>query len=146
MRLILLLSCFLLVGAPLAQAQRGGGTAIRGVLVTASRTPGNTDERLKPYEATLRRILRFESFQFVGEGRTSMATPGQASLLIGPGHRLELQTEASDDDRLRVQVNWSERGRSLMRTGLALRRGVPAVLGGPARGEGEVYAVIIVAD
>jgi len=30
-----------------------------------------------------------------------------------------------------------------MDTGLLLRSGVPAVLGGPARGEGEVYAVIL---
>jgi len=33
-----------------------------------------------------------------------------------------------------------------MRTGLALRPGVPAVLGGPARNDDEVYAVIIIAD
>ena len=147
MRLIFLLTCLAVVSPPLAHAQRGGGTAVRGVLVAASPSTGATDERLKPFESTLRRILRFESFRFLGEGRASVATPGNATVMLGQGHRLELHTEASNDDRLRVQVDWIERGQSLMRTGLSLRRGVPAVLGGPARGEGgEVYAVIVVAD
>jgi hypothetical protein len=33
-----------------------------------------------------------------------------------------------------------------MNTGLALRPGVPAVLGGPSNGNGGVWAVILVAE
>jgi hypothetical protein len=146
MRLMLFLFGLTLLSAPLAQAQRGG-TAVRGVLVAASSAPGPTDERLRPYESTLRRILRFESFRHLGEGRATVSTPGEATISLGQGHRLELHTEAADDDRLRVQINWVDRGQSLMRTGLSLRRGVPAVLGGPTRGDrGEVYAVIVLVD
>jgi hypothetical protein len=55
--------------------------------------------------------------------------------------------EKSDGKGVRLKVNWQEGRRSLMNTGLALRPGVPAVLGGPANGkEGEVWAVILVAD
>jgi hypothetical protein len=119
---------------------------VRGVLVSASPAPGATDERLKPYEANLRKILRFESFKFLGEGRASVGSPGQASIMLGQGHKLEIHAESASDGR-RVQLNWLERGQSLMRTGLVLRPGVPAVLGGPARGDsGEVYALIVVAD
>lgn len=148
MRLTFAFFCLTLLTASLLHAQRGEkSTAVRGLLVSASPAQGATDERLKPYESTLRRILRFESFKLLGVGRAAVATPGQASIMLGQGHRLEIQSEASADDRLRLQLNWVERGQSLMRTGLVLRPGVPAVLGGPERGDGgEVYALIVVAD
>jgi hypothetical protein len=42
-------------------------------------------------------------------------------------------------------VHWSKGGRTLMNTGLLLRPGVPAVIGGPSTGnKNEVYAVILV--
>ena len=42
-------------------------------------------------------------------------------------------------------MRWSAGGRTLMNTGLSLRPGVPAVLGGPSTGnKGEVYAVILI--
>ena len=72
--------------------------------------------------------------------------PGEGTLSIGSGHQIQFRTEDSRDDRLRVQIIWQGGNRTLMRTGLALRPGVPAVLGGPARNDDEVYAVIIIAD
>jgi hypothetical protein len=146
MRLILLLWCLFVCLLPAASAQRDDTVSVRGLLVAASAEPGPTDERLKPYEATLRRILRFESFRLLGEGRTAVRTPGEATVMLGQNHRLELRSEPSADRGLRMQVNWSQGGRSLMNTGLVLRPGVPAVLGGPPRGEGEVFAVIVVAQ
>lgn len=153
MRLILLSLVFIAASfhANAAPGERGpsgaGRASIHAILVTASKTGGESDRRLAPYEATLRRILRFESFRFVGEGRAAAAIPGDASLSLGNGQHLELRTEPSTDDRLRMQVRWIEGDRALMSTGLVLRPGVPAVLGGPSRGENnEVYAVIVIAD
>lgn len=118
--------------------------SIRGILVVASNEKGGSDGRLAQYEPTLKRILRFESYRQVGEGSVSLNVPGEGSLSLGEGHSLELETEGSDGKSVRVKVRWVDGGRTLMNTGLSLRSGVPAVLGGPSRGNGEVYAVIVV--
>jgi hypothetical protein len=129
----------------LAQAAPAAKTAIEAVLVVASKSPGKPDPRLAAYDATLRRVLRFESFQYLGRDSAALAIPGEGSLNLGGGQRLDLKTTPAADQRLRVQVSWFEGSRTLMNTGLVLRPGVPAVLGGPARAEGEVYAVILIA-
>ena len=137
---LLLAACTALLGT--ARAERA---TIEGILITASNEPGQSDRRLAPYEATLRRILRFETFRYVGADRTSLDVPATGSLSVGEGHELHLTTESGDGKSVHVKVRWSAGGRTLMNTGLSLRPGVPAVLGGPSTGnKGEVYAVILV--
>jgi hypothetical protein len=83
----------------------------------------------------------------VGLGAALWGGAGRGSVKLGRGHILELAAEKSDGKGVRLKVNWQDGGRSLMNTGLVLRPGVPAVLGGPASGKGgEVWAVILVAD
>ncbi len=140
-RLFLLLASL----AGLCAVARADSASIRGILISASNESGETDRRLAPYEPTLRRILRFESYRFLGDDSTSIEVPAQGSLSIGDGHELEVSTEKSDGKSIHVKVRWSAGGRTLMNTGLVLRPGVPAVLGGPSTGnKGEVYAVILV--
>jgi len=123
-------------------AERAG---IKGILLTASSQPGETDGRLAQYESNLRRILRFESFRFLGEDSASLNVPEKGELSIGDGHRLEVETENSDGRAIHIKVRWVAGGRTLMNTSLVLRPGVPAVLGGPATGnKSEVYAVILI--
>jgi len=148
MRIIHLASVLLLVAlvAP-PTASAADGSSLRAILITASNQKGGSDPRLAPYEPTLRRILRFESFRFIGEGTTALAIPGSAALPLAQGHRLEFESENSDGRRIRVSVRWLHRGKALMDQPLALNRGTPAVLGGPATGEtGDVYAVILIAN
>lgn len=124
-----------------------GVTTVHGILVVASNRPGRSDDRLAPYEPTLRRILRFESYRLAGEGSSTLGVPGSGAFSLGRGQRIEIETEAGGAPGLRARVRWLDNGRQLMNTVLVLRRGVPAVLGGPARGEqGEVLAVIITAS
>lgn len=140
-RLILLLASLAGLGA----AARADSANIRGILISASNESGETDRRLAQYEPTLRRILRFESYRFLGDDSISLEVPAQRNLLLGEGHELEVSTEKSDGKSIHVKVRWSAGGRTLMNTGLVLRPGVPAVLGGPSTGnKGEVYAVILV--
>jgi hypothetical protein len=143
---LLLLTFGLLGTAVTATAADGDSIRVQAILVSASKQPGKTDKALSRYESTLRRILRFETFKQLGSDRDSASVPGAGTLSIGSGHQIQFRTEASGDDRLRVQIIWQGGDRTLMRTGLALRPGVPAVLGGPARNDDEVYAVIIIAD
>lgn len=120
-------------------------TTVKALLVIASKTPGKSDPRLAAYDENLRRVLRFESFRLVGQNSADISIPGSQTLALGDGQRLELKTEASETNR-RIQVSWLEGNKTHMKTGLALRPGAPAVLGGPAHGEGEVYAIILTAD
>jgi hypothetical protein len=120
---------------------------VRGILVIASNQRGESDARLSDYEPTLRRILRFESYKVAGEGAASLSAPGKATLTLGRGHALKIDAEKSEGKNVRLRVQWQDGSRSLMDTGLSLRPGVPAVLGGPSTGkEGEVWAVILIAN
>lgn len=131
-----------LLSAPAQAADRAG---IRAILIVAANDKGPSDPRLAPYEPTLRRILRFESYRFVGQGSANLTVPGSASVSPGGGHQLEFTAEEGGGRGLRVRVNWLQGNRTLMETGLVLRPGTPAVLGGPGTGKGgEVFAVIII--
>jgi hypothetical protein len=125
-------------------ATRADAASLQGILITASNEPGKTDARLAEYEPTLRRILRFQSYHYVGEDSANLAVPQTGSLSLGDGHQLEVTTERTDGKSMQVKVRWTSGGRSLMNTGLTLRSGVPAVLGGPSTSNGEVYAVILI--
>ncbi|GAB5559420.1 MAG: hypothetical protein SynsKO_10670 [Synoicihabitans sp.] len=144
----LLLACGLLwtALATTAGAAEGEQINVRAILVSASREPGETDRSLSRYESTLRRILRFETFKQLGSGRGKADVPGKGSIAVGQGQSLHFTTDTSRDNRLRVQLDWRGGSRSLMRTGVVLRPGVPAVLGGPSREDGSVYALIVVAE
>lgn len=138
-----------MVGSQIAAFAAGGGAGrgnVRALLVLASNEKGASDGRLAAYEPTLRRILRFESYTLVGEGSAALSGAGKTSVKLGRGHVVELEPDRPDGKGVRLKVNWLDGGRSLMNTGLVLRPGVPAVLGGPSSGKGsEVWAVILVA-
>jgi len=144
MKSIFRLAFVVTVLAGLAAAPRADAASIQGILITASNEAGQTDGRLARYEPTLRKILRFESYHYVGEDTTSLGVPESGSLSIGDGHQLEITTEQADGKAVQAKVRWLANGRTLMNTGLTLRPGVPAVLGGPASSKGEVYAVILI--
>jgi hypothetical protein len=141
-RPFLLLAAFL---GMLAATHTAKAADVRGILIAASNGQGETDRRLAAYEPTLRRILRFESYRFLGDGRATVEASDKGSISLGEGHELEIEAERSDGKAVSLKVRWLKGGRTLMNTGLQLRPGVPAVLGGPATGnKDEVYAVILV--
>lgn len=118
-------------------------TTVNAILITAGNDGGATDPRLAPYEATLRRVLRFNTYTFQGSDATRVADGSRATLLIGQGHELTVEGSANPYS---IRIRWTDGERTLMSTGLALRPGVPAVIGGPRTGRGdEAYAVILVA-
>lgn len=144
MRLTLTLFA-LLVFAGLFVPAQASAAEFSALLVTASKSAGPSDARLKPYEATLKRILRFESFRLVGEGSTEINGSGKGRISLGGGHQLQLELAGANASR--VDATWQQGDRALMKTGLTLRPGVPAVLGGPGTGkDGEVYAIIVVSQ
>ena len=149
MRIIpfLFLAMMLMATHATATAADNGSTHVRALLVTASKEAGTSDPSLAEFEPTLRRILRFESFRLAGEGSAAVSTPGQANIGLSRGQALAITAEKSDARGVHLRIDWQDKGRSLMTTGLVLRPGVPAVLGGPSTGKaGEVWAVILIAN
>lgn len=145
MKFLLRFSLLLVAWVAIAGTARAERASVEGILITASNEPGSTDRRLAAYEATLRRILRFETFHFVGDDRANLEVPSSGSLSLGDGHELTVEAERADGRSVHVKIRWTAHGRKLMDTGLVLRAGVPAVIGGPSTGQkGEVYAVILI--
>ena len=140
---ILIFGAALLFAPSAFAADENRAVNVRVLLVLASNESGQTDSQLAPYEPTLRRILRFDTYRLAGSGQATVGTEA-AQIGLGRGHSLQIEQEGGRGTRLRVR--WEEGGRTLMSTGLSLRAGVPAVLGGPPSGEkGQVWAVILVA-
>ena len=144
-RIILFLVLY--IGAATLHATAADTNQVQAILIAASNESGRTDSRLSRYEPTLKRILRFESYRFRGQGATSLAPGKSGHISLGDGQSLELTAENSGNRGVRIRVVWDKNGRTLMKTGLTLRPGIPAVLGGPSTGKhGEVYAVILTAQ
>ncbi len=146
MRMISLLfsALFFLTLLPQA-AHAADGVSVRAILIIASTAKGGSDAKLAPYEETLRRNLPFESFRYAGEGTTSVSGGQKATVSIGRGHKLELDSEKGGGRGIRVKVRWLDGGRELMTTALVLQPGVPAVLG--RRGDqAEVPVVLVIAN
>jgi hypothetical protein len=136
-RLILMLAS--LVGL-FCVARAAESVAVRGILISASNESGESDRRLAAYEPNLRRILRFESFRFLGEDSVSLAVPAKGALSLGEGQQVELATASSDGKTVLLKVRWGS-----VRHEYVLQRGGITVLGGSSTGKkGEVYAVILV--
>lgn len=155
MKTRLLTFLFLAVVLPLIRSTVAAADShsVRAILVLASNQKGGSDGRLAAYEPTLKRILRFESYKLVGEGSASVGAGG-GSVNLGQGHVIALEGDSADGKGkgkgggggIRLKVDWKVNGRSAIDTGLVLRPGVPAVLGGPpSGGGGDTWAVILVA-
>lgn len=137
----LVLGAFALAAPALAA---DGGTSVRGLLIVASKTAGETDKRLAAYEGTLRNILPggYQTFRLLGEGSATAPAGGQATLNLAQGHRLELAAPGGAN----FNIRWLRGNAVLMEQPVRLNRGSPSVLGGPAAGEGEVFAVILISN
>lgn len=134
-----LLAAALLASVPtLLSAAGRGTTSVHAIMIVASNEKGRSDPKLAPYEANLRRILRFESYRAVAEGSAAVPAGGEATVTLTRGHRIELKGEGAA-----VRATWFDGDRKVI--ALTLPAGKPSVLGGPAWGnKGEVCAVIIV--
>ena len=139
----LLLSLTLLAAAGSLAATTARATesvTVKGILISASNATGESDRRLSAYVPNLKRILRFESFRFIGEDSATLAVPGSGALSLGNGQQVSLVTEGSDGRTVLLKVRWGS-----VRHEYVLQHGSTTVLGGPSTGkQGEVYAVILV--
>jgi hypothetical protein len=134
-----IIAAALLVALPaFLTAASGGATSVHAIMIVASNEKGGTDPKLAPYEANLKRILRFESYRAVADGSASVAPGGDGVVSLTRGHRIELKSEGGA-----IRATWFDGNRKVI--ALTLPPGKPSILGGPPWGDkGEVCAVIIV--
>ncbi len=117
--------------------------SVHALLISASKGKGGSDPRLASYEATLKRTLPFDTFKLVSEGSASVSGSGKSALSLSGGHRLELSGGERAGGGIKVRVEWTQGGRTLMNTEFTLKAGVPVVMG--RGGEGEVPVVLLIA-
>jgi hypothetical protein len=140
-RLFLSLLVLTALAGMATSARAAGGVTVRGILISASNESGESDQRLADFVPNLKRILRFESFKFLGEDSASIGVPGTGKLSLGGGQSVELTTESSDGKTVLLKVRWS----AGVRHEYVFQRGGTTVLAGPSTGrKGEVYAVILI--
>ncbi len=129
-----------LIGPPAVSAADANRATINAILVIASNERGPTDQKLAPYEANLKRTLRYESFRFAGEGSASVSAGGTAVVSLPNNNRLEVQAERSDGRGVRLKVRYGG-------TDVMIPPGKTVILAGrPAGKSGEISAVIVTAE
>ncbi|MDB6114535.1 MAG: hypothetical protein JWQ83_271 [Lacunisphaera sp.] len=139
MKTIRLLLLFASLAGLVAAGSAAERVTVRGILISASNESGESDRRLAAYVPNLKRILRFESFHFLGEDSAALGVPANGALALGDGQNVELATESADGKTVLLKVRWGS-----VRHEYVLQRGGTTVLGGPSTGrKGEVYAVIL---
>ncbi len=112
-------------------------------LISASSEKGETDERLAPYADNLRRMLRFESFGFIGQGSTRIQMPGTAEVSLPQGNAVKLQAAHYGEGVVWLRVIWMDGDRERLNVVYARwERGKPLILGGSGAG-GENLAIIV---
>lgn len=135
-RLVLLLASLAGLVSPVRAAD---SVSVRGILVAGSNEPGESDPRLSAYVANLRRILRAESFRFLGDDSTSLGVPANGQLSLG-GQSVQLATESADGKTVVLRTRWGSASQDIV----VQRGGGTTLLIGPAGRNGEVRAVILI--
>lgn len=138
----LMLALWLGVVATSAAALAADGASVQALLISASKGKGGSDPRLAEYESTLKRTLPFDTFKLVSQGSAAVAGGGKGTISLG-GHRLELSGGERTGGGIKVRVEWTQGGRTLMNTEFTLQPGVPVVMG--RGGEGEVPVMLLIA-
>src|SRR5881394_2600311 len=104
-----LICAALLTALPAMLSAAGGATSVHAIMIVASNEKGASDPKLAPYEANLRRILRFESYRAVAEGSASVPAGGDASVALTRGHRIELKSEGGA-----IRATWFDGDRKVI--------------------------------
>ena len=137
----------LLLGAitlPLPKLQANDdATAVTALLILGKRDGSGVDEALKAYERNLKSILPFDSFAQKGQGRAKLTVPGNGNLSLGAGHSLSLAADAASSGKIRLSVQWSQAGKTYLKTTVVASRGQPTILAGPDQEGGKLLLLVV---
>jgi len=129
------LALFMTVG--LCAVPPGTPVGIRGTLILASNEGQSMDSSLQPYASQLKR-LNFASYRVIGKGVTKITVPGNGGINLGGSFAVAVQAQASPNNRIPVDIRWTEGNRTLIHTSGSL----PLVLGGPGHQNGTLILIL----
>lgn len=137
---LLAFACLLATGG----VSHAGPVTIQATLILASNDPAPLDSRLDKVEYKLRRIFGFEYYKYYGEGTALLNLPGESTVDLGHGFRLNISASGSGD-KIRTSVQWYRGDEMVLNTTVGMKRGVPVILGGISH-EGGTLIVTLVAE
>ena len=125
----LLFASIALFASPESQAQQ---TNISTTLILASSEEGGIDPALKSYEGNLNRLFKYKSYKLQNRSGAKLSLPGESSINLGSGYKLNLTAQAGSRGKIRLSVRWTDGRRTLINTTINMSKGVPTILGGPS--------------
>ena len=129
MRAFLTATALVLLSLAAVPARAADGVTVDALLILATNEQKPMDRRLERVEFQLRRIFKFEYFEYQGQGQAQVSLPSTFTIDLGGGHELRVNATGKDD-RVRAEVEWVGDGRSLLRTTVNMKKGAQAILGG----------------
>ncbi len=105
---------------------------VSATLIFASSQGDRIDPALKAYEGNLKRLFKYSSYTLQGRSNAALNVPGEATINLGGGHKVELRAQPSDGRKIRLSVRWTNARRMLFDTTINQDRGKPLILGGPS--------------
>ena len=124
-------------------ASFGDRVTLQATLILASNDPAPMDHRLERVEYKLRRIFGFEYYTQYGEGSATVTVPADAVIQLGHGYRLAIRVKKGGKNKFRAQVRWLKGEKNLLSTSVAMKKGVPTVLGGPPHKGGNLIVTLV---
>ena len=92
----------------------------------------------------LKRLFKFNSYRKVSNSRVELRVPGRANAhLGGQGGNLAITSDSIQGNAIRADLNWTRGSKKLLHTKLQLRKGTPAVLGGPRSADGSYLLLVV---
>jgi hypothetical protein len=141
MRIITILFLALIASvATQRSAFAADGASIHAILITASKQKAPADPRLAPYEAMLQRNVPESSFRQVAEGTATVSGGGRATISLGGGNRLELESEKGG----KIKVQWLNGDTLISGVTYDTQPGVPIFLGHRPLDDREVPIVLVI--
>jgi len=138
-----ILAAAVLLGALGGASGLAASVRLEATLILASSEEAPADPRLEKFESNLRRIFGFEHYRHYGEAASSTELPGELYLRLGHGYGLAVQVREGQRDKMVAHLRWLREKKQLLNTRVRLKKGVPAILGGPKHGEGTLIVVLI---
>lgn len=114
---------------------------LEATMILASNEPAAQDPRLERIEFKLRRIFGFEYYKHYGEGSAIVSVPGETTLSLGHGFRLQISAKPGDG-RVRAGIHWFRGDEKVLSTTVNMERGTPVILGGIAHEGGTLIVTI----
>ncbi|MGJ8652962.1 MAG: hypothetical protein ACSHX8_06780 [Opitutaceae bacterium] len=111
------------------------------ILVEATNKGTGIDAGLKSYASNFQRLFRFDSYTQVQRSSANLSLPGESKVSLNNGTTLAISA-SNGGPTLLADLEWKRGGSSLLHTRLKLKRGTPAVLGGPRSKDGNYLLII----